>query len=152
MLIGKRVVHGFPVFKNQDAVRHLANQVAVVGYKENGPRVGLKSRLQGLLSRNVHMVGGLVQNQEIRTADQKLRQHQAGLFPSRQGGNFLRPIGSGKQIHTQGFSGLLLRHGREKAGKMLQHRLVRLEPGRILVKVPDGDIGAQGKFSSQRAD
>ena len=73
MLVAKGVIYSTVILKNQNRFRHLANKIPIMGNKQNRSGIGAECRFQRFLRRNVHMVGRLIQNQEIC-----LRKHQLG--------------------------------------------------------------------------
>ena len=85
-----------------------------MAYKKNGSLISLKGRFQSFSCLYIHMVGGLIQNQEIGAALQKLCQHQSGLFPAGQGAYFSGSLLSRKEIGAQDRPHLLMVQGREK--------------------------------------
>ena len=150
MPIAKGIVHGSPALKNQQRLRHLVHEIAVVGHHQKRPLVGLKKLLQHLLRLDIHVVRRLVQNEEIRPALQKLRQKKPGFLSARQRAHGLRRLPAAKEISPQGAPNLLLAHGWKQVVKMLQHRLVGFHLRRLLVEVPDCHLVSNRKLPLER--
>lgn len=55
----------FPGLKKEEGVRDVAQEIPVVGDEEDGPLVALENGLERFFGGNVHVVGGLVEKEEI---------------------------------------------------------------------------------------
>ena len=75
------VEHQLPIAQLHDPVRHAGDEVTVVGHKQGGAVVGHQGVLEHLLGRDVQVVGGLIQYQQVAGGEQHQGQGQPGLFP-----------------------------------------------------------------------
>src|SRR5439155_12638191 len=66
----------------QDAHRRTIQELAVVGDDQNGAWVALYEALKPFERLDVEVVGRLVEQQQLRLAQQQRRQPEAGLLPA----------------------------------------------------------------------
>ena len=70
----------------EDPLRHVVQEVPVVGDRDDGPGILLQVLLQPLHALRVQVVGGLVQQQQVRLGQQQLAQRDpAALSPGQHG-------------------------------------------------------------------
>ena len=138
------------MFKYHHRICHLPDKIPVMGHKQNRSLIGTKRGFQRFLCPDIHMVGGLVQNQEIGAALQKLRQHQSCLLSTGKRADLLLRVPSAKQICAKDASGLLLRQSRKLGRKMLQNSLLRLDGPAVLIEITNGGLISQRITPFQR--
>ena len=68
MLISKGIIEDGLLIKNEQGFGYLPDKIPVMRDEEQGSCIGAESRFQRLFGRNIHMVGGFIQHQEIRAA------------------------------------------------------------------------------------
>ena len=71
----------------QDPLGHVVEEVAVVGDGHHGARVFLEEALQPLDRLGVEVVGGLVEQQQVRMLEQQPAERHAALLAARQDGH-----------------------------------------------------------------
>ena len=121
-----------------------------MGDEQQRSGIGAERRFQCFLRLNIHVVRRLVQNEEIRSALQKLCKHQPRLLPSRERGYRSLRHAPSKQIGPQNAARLLFRQRRKQVVKMICHCFFRRHLGRKLVKISHGNIDSDGHFPVQR--
>ena len=80
------------ILQQPDPLREFLNEVAVVGHKQQRSLEFLNGRLHPFSGRDVQMVGGFVQNQQIDFFIHQHAQPQPGLFAAGQVTNLLKDI------------------------------------------------------------
>ena len=127
MPVSKWVI-GYPtVLKNQQRIRHLFNEITIMGNKKHSAFVSSKSRFQGFSGRNIHMIGRLVQHQEVRPFFKDFCQYEPGFLPAGKVADCFLHICPFKKPCRQFIPDIFLRHGGKKVMKMFQHFLVRCQ-------------------------
>ena len=150
MPVSKWVI-GYPtVLKNQQRIRHLFNEITIMGNKEHSAFVSSKSRFQGFSGRNIHMIGRLVQHQEVRPFFKDFCQYEPGFLPAGKIADRFLHISPFKKPCCQFIPDIFLRHGWKKVMKMFQHFLVRCQCRRLLIKISRFYMKPQLAFSLDR--
>ena len=88
------------------------------------------------------MVGGLVQDQEIRFRKHQLCQGNPSSFATAEIADPLKGVVSRKEKGGQGIADLGIGHSRVSVGDFLKQRFFVMEDLMILVIIADMDLGA----------
>lgn len=75
-----------PVFNLNDLLHHGIQEITVMGDCQNRAIIALEELLQPLDSLHVQMVGRLIEQQDVGTAQQQLGQPYLGLLSAGEGG------------------------------------------------------------------
>ena len=78
--IGAGIAVDFPIFHHQQLVGHLINQVPIVGNKQQGSFEGFQCCFHRFHGRNVQVIGGFIQNQQIKALQQDFCQGYLYFF------------------------------------------------------------------------
>src|SRR5882757_3962553 len=90
--VGAFEVVDFALVEVPDAGGYFVDYVVIVGHKENGAVVALERDVQGVDGFEVQMVGGFVEDQEIRFLQHQFAEDQAGGFASGEGAGGLQGV------------------------------------------------------------
>ena len=126
------------------------DQIAVMCHQQDRALIGIQDRLQYLLRRNVQVVGGLIQQQEIGILQGKFRQRQPPAFAAGKHGHFLEGVIAGEQIPADVVAALGGQHAGRGRQDLVQHRLFRVQPLVRLRKIADVQAGTENHLAAQR--
>ena len=111
----------------QNAGCHLVDEITVVRYKENGSLVACQHFFQSFLACQIHVIGRLVQDQEIRFRIENPAELQPHFFTAGELPHFLFDILTGKQKGSQCASDIVAKQVRIKTPEIVEHRLLRVK-------------------------
>ena len=143
MLIAEGIVKYGMLIKDQQRFGYLTDKIPVMGYEEQSAGIGLKCGFQGFSGGNVHVVGRLIQQKEIRPALEKLGQYQTGFFTAGQGRDFFGSCFSGEKECPENLPDILLCKRRKQFMEMFRHGEIGRKSSGLLVKISDQDIEPQ---------
>ena len=129
-----------------------ADEVPVVGHKENRSREGPQHLLQGLLAHDVHVVGRLVQDQQVGPGLEHLAQGQPHPLAAGELPHLLLHVLPGEQEAPQGPADLLPLELRVFLPEIVQDCLFRIHMvrhRRLLVEISPLHVGAEGECAAQ---
>ena len=120
-----------------------------MGDEKHRALICLQQIFQRFLSHDVHVIGGLIQNQQVRPSLKDFTQGQPRLFPAGKKLHLPEYVVLGEQERAKGAPRLRLGQVRKFLPEIRQHILRGSVLGRLLVKIANLHIDAKAKFPAQ---
>src|SRR5262249_3433853 len=137
-----------PIADLENACRQLVNEVSVMGDENYGAGEFFKRLQEDILGAQVEMVGGLVEQQEIRRMQQHARQSITIALATGKHADGLEDLVIGEKKTTQQAAEFSLRGARSDRKKIVEQPGLRVERlVLILGKVVDFNVVAEANLA-----